>query len=264
MKNSICIAFFLIAIFSNAQEKIGNYSYIEVPDRFEFISGDNTYKMSDMMVFYFEKKGMSAYRKAKSPDVSKCNVLFADIEKSKSFLSTKLSVELRNCNDEVVFKSDYGMSKEKAYEKMYPDALRQAFATFTAGDVVRAEAKIIAPSSATEVTNVVQEKKDDLNVEVVTDAVNTTMKSVPEASFSNYQLNDSSYLLKKVESGFTFFLTQEGDNNFVKVGDISLKENGTFTMVDIYGEIKSGYFNSSQDLVVKLSSGAEVIYKKAL
>ncbi len=40
---------------------------------------------------------------------------------------TKLSIELKDCNDQVVYTSEIGESREKEYNKAYNEALRDAF-----------------------------------------------------------------------------------------------------------------------------------------
>ena len=40
---------------------------------------------------------------------------------------TKLNVQLKDCNDRVVFISDIGESREKEYQRAYTDALRESF-----------------------------------------------------------------------------------------------------------------------------------------
>ncbi len=274
------LVLFVSLIFINictAQGTIGDYSYVEVPDRFEFLSGDNKYQLSDMMVYYIEKKGIEAYRKNDSPNVPKCNVLYADIDKNKSLFLTKLAIVFKDCNGEVVFKSNEGSSKSKDHAKMYPDALRQAFKSFTAKDVERAEAKLLSPVNPVAETVVKSPKAvvvkneiaktriEDVELDEVEEVmVDKAQVVLPQATFTNYQLNGKSYLLKKVATGYSLFATQAGNDNFIKVGDLSLLGNGSFKMIDIYGETKEGVFNAKQDLVIKLSSGVDVTYKKEL
>jgi hypothetical protein len=45
---------------------------------------------------------------------------------------TKLGVELKNCNDQVVYTSEMGESREKEYQRAYNEALRDAFKSIEA------------------------------------------------------------------------------------------------------------------------------------
>ena len=271
MKNIFLIACLFIASICTAQDNIGAYSFIEVPDRFEFTPGDNPYQMSEMMVYYLEKKGMKASRKIDSPNVPKCDALYADMIRGTSVLSTRLFFVLKDCNDRIVFQSREGKSKVKAHAKAYPDALRMAFKTFTKNDInisevieipdVTAKKEKVAPIEMS-VVKTTDEIKEVVEPKAVETAANATKNEIPEASFSNYTLKENTYLLKKVATGFTLFLVQEGSENFIKVGELKMAEKASFMMVDIYGENKSGYFNEKQDLVIQLANGNELVYTK--
>lgn len=273
MKNIVLIVCMFVANICASQEGVGIYDFIEVPDRFEFISKDNPHQMSDMMVFYLEKKGLKTYRKIDSPNVPKCDALYGDIMRVSNLLTTKLIFVLKDCNDRIVFQSREGRSKVKDYAKAYPDALRMAFKTFSKKDVNISEvpeAPIVVineenvetiKSSVVKTTDAIKEVS---KLAVTEDAVNVAINQMPEASFSNYKLKENTYLLKKVATGFTLFLVQEGSENFIKVGELKMDKEASFMMVDIYGETKPGYFNEKQDLVIQLSNGSELIYTKEI
>lgn len=276
MKYLALFTFIFLTSFCKAQGTIGSYSFIEVPDRFEFLSGDNPYQLSDMMVFYLEKKGMKAYRESETPDVSKCEILYADIERGSNLFVSKLSIIIKDCNNRILFRSQEGKSKEKAYAKSYPDALRKAFSSVAKKDIdvsnltnttlLQEDIEKENPIENVEVKTTISEiaiQKLPLEKEKST-PVKNEMNWIPVSLFSNYSLNGQSYLLKKVANGFTLFLTQEENDNFVKVGDIKIIKAAAFTMTDLYGENKSGYFNANQDVVIKLSNGNELVYTKEL
>lgn len=272
MKKIALLALMIITNICNAQDNIGNYSFIEVPERFEFLSGDNPYQLSEMMVFYFEKYELKVYREKDSPNVSKCDILYADIVKEKSILFTKLSITIKDCLNTIIYKSPIGRSNVKLYSKAYPDALRDAFNGFDKDDINMLEAdtaldekpQIVKDDSITNSNPIGDELQERslLNKQEV-QLVNK-INNVPQISFSNYSLNAKSYLLKKVSSGFILYLTQEGKDAFVKIGEIMVNQNATFSMEDIYGDTKNGYFNLNQDLIIKLSDGKEIVYKKEL
>jgi hypothetical protein len=58
--------------------------------------------------------------------------LYYDIVKENAFLTTKVHITLKDCYGKVVFESETGVSREKAYELAYPDALSEAFASVDA------------------------------------------------------------------------------------------------------------------------------------
>jgi len=258
MKKIVLLLLF-ISTFCKAQQSINEYSFIEVPDRFEFVFGDNPYRLSEMMVFYLGKNDLKAYRQSDTPNVSKCDILYADLIKGKSMFTTKLSIVLKDCNDTVLYQSPDGSSRIKTYDKSYPDALRDAFKFFSVKNI-----KMLPEQEKNE--SKVEIKENDLQID--TDTPETATKditnlgNVPESLFTTYSNDGKSYLLKKVATGFILFLTQEDKDDLVKIGDIVLNKDALFTMQDIYGDSKSGYFNKEQDVIIELSNGKEIRYKR--
>lgn len=284
MKNILLVACLCLVNFGFAQENIDRYNFIEVPDRFEFLSGDNPYQLSDMMVFYIEKKGLKAYKQVDSPNIPKCDALYADLLKAPSAFGTNLTFVLKDCNNNILFQSGKGNSKVKEYKKAYPDALRKAFKTFTNEDFtialpremksVRTEEKQVEQTKpsvepilkATEVTTEMVSKVPTEEVKEVKppklETIVVNEEQLPEAAITNYKRDENVYLLKKVPSGYTLFLVQEGVDNFIKVGELTILEGAIFSMKDIYGEDKSGYFNKNQDLLIELANGNKIVYLK--
>jgi hypothetical protein len=60
----------------------------------------------------------------------RCSLLYYDIVKENAFLTTNIT--LKDCYGKVVFKSETGASRTKAYELAYPEALNEAFVSVDA------------------------------------------------------------------------------------------------------------------------------------
>jgi hypothetical protein len=56
--------------------------------------------------------------------------MLVNVEKEKGFLRTKLRIDLLDCNNNLIMSSRVGNSNEKAFDKAYTLALRDAFETF--------------------------------------------------------------------------------------------------------------------------------------
>ncbi len=80
----------------------------------------------------FEKKGFQVfYPNDELPidaKMDRCKVLYGDLIKDSNFLTTKLTIVLKDCAGKAVFTSLEGKSKEKEYKKAYYEALREASA----------------------------------------------------------------------------------------------------------------------------------------
>ena len=120
--------------FAKAQNNLNDYKYIVVPHFYEFIQGKDTYRLNTITRFLFKKRGFNAFmaEEIKEADylTNNCLALNADVVNLGGFTRTKLMIVLTNCDNEVVFSSDEGISKLKEYEKAYKEALNKAFVSF--------------------------------------------------------------------------------------------------------------------------------------
>lgn len=127
---------FALFIISNtfAQANLNNYKYVIVPKKFEFLKEANQYRLNELTEFLFNKYGFQALMEGDSyPDdllKNRCLALKSNLIKDSGLFKTKISVELKDCNDQVVYTSEVGESREKEYEKAYNEAVRNAFKSF--------------------------------------------------------------------------------------------------------------------------------------
>jgi hypothetical protein len=104
-----------------AQSPLDSYKYIIVPKKFDFLRKENEYRVNSQTKFLFEKNGFTTLLKGQDyPDDLLANpCLGAEanvIDESNSFTS-KVRISLTNCQDQVVYTSEQGKSKEKDYAK---------------------------------------------------------------------------------------------------------------------------------------------------
>lgn len=134
MKKVAVLFFWFCSWMSFAQSNLNQYQYVIVPSRFSFSSIQDDYRLNTLTKLLLEKYGFKAYLDTDAlPQEllqSKCEPLYADVEKSGSFIRTKMQVVLKDCQNNVVYRSDIGSSKEKEYRVAYTQSLRGAFDSF--------------------------------------------------------------------------------------------------------------------------------------
>lgn len=118
-----------------AQKTIHNYAYVVVPEQFYFQDAPGQYQLNELVKFLFKKEGMTVfYDSEKIPQEMKmidCGGLKMKLNKESSMFKVKVSFSLTNCENDVVFKSEQGTSREKDYQKAYHESIRNAFKGFT-------------------------------------------------------------------------------------------------------------------------------------
>ncbi len=118
---------FQLSVF--AQKTINDYKYVIVPVKFDFQKEPNEYRLSTFTKAHLEKMGFTVFYDDKMPVElisNRCGALYAYLERESAFLATKMSVSLKDCQNNVIFKSQEGKSKEKSFTKAYAEALDNA------------------------------------------------------------------------------------------------------------------------------------------
>lgn len=218
------LALFIISS-TFAQANLNNYKYVIVPKKFEFLREANQYRLNELTEFLFNKYGFQALMEGDSypGDLLKdrCLALKSNLIKDSGLFKTKISIELKNCNDQVVFTSEVGESREKEYEKAYNEAVRNAFKsleTINYQYVPKEKDNVAVTSEVSKNVEVAQEIKqlkaelDSLKAEkqtavAQTEAVQTestvqpVQKAMPSVVRSEEKTSDILYA-QPIENGF--------------------------------------------------------------
>lgn len=123
----------MFSVSGYAQNTINNYKYVLIPERFDFSREDNQYGLNTLAKMLIEEKGFTAYfDNTELPQElagNKCNALKAEVTQRKALFATNLTLVLKDCQGNIVFKSKEGKSREKEFNTSYNMALRDAFSS---------------------------------------------------------------------------------------------------------------------------------------
>jgi len=131
MKRIALLLLLFVSLSGYAQTSINNYKYVLVPEKFDFLKDVNQYGLNTQAKLYLEAKGFTVYFDnadlPKELASDKCNALKAEITQRKAFFTTNLTLVLKDCQGNIIFKGKEGKSREKEYTSAYDEALREAF-----------------------------------------------------------------------------------------------------------------------------------------
>lgn len=131
MKKYALLLLLLISASAYAQNTINNYKYVLVPEKFSFFKQENQYRLNALTKALLEEKGFTVYYdNTELPQEianNKCAALLVDLVEKKGMFSTNLTLLLKDCQNNIVFKSKEGKSREKEFSTSYNLALRDAF-----------------------------------------------------------------------------------------------------------------------------------------
>ena len=252
MKQFIVIIFAcLISISAISQSTdLSNYSYVVVPDRFEFLSTPDRYQLNSMAVFYLNKSGFNAFLSSKMPNVNRCDGLYADVEEFGGIFGTKLQVVLRDCNDNEVYRSEEGRSKYKEYDKSYQDALRKAFESIERLRVKQKDFVLLKDSSTVNGDDTMK-SKSELVSEVSSQVSMVSGIMLPTSKFSNYSKDGKSFLLRKTSDGYSLYEENtSSEDGFQLMGKIVVMEK-VVKYMDTSGKVFDAVFDAEGNLTIK-------------
>lgn len=128
----VTILFFgCFTLHSQKKADINSFKYVIVPAKFDFLKERDQYQTSSLTKFLFKKSGFETFLSDESfpVDLSKnrCLALTGNVQRESSFLSTKIYIELLDCQNNIIYKTDIAKTREKTFEKAYRMVIRKAF-----------------------------------------------------------------------------------------------------------------------------------------
>ncbi|MFV5698794.1 hypothetical protein ACM55H_10535 [Flavobacterium sp. ZT3R17] len=163
MKTRFLFLAVLISSYCFSQS-INDYKAVLIPLKFDFVKSDNQYRLATLSKFNLNKAGFQAFYTNESLPKEyndRCSLMYFDVVKEKSFLTTKLYITFKDCNGKIIFQSANGISKEKDFQLAYTEALNKAFISVYALEykynnaVVRNSDTNLNPTSPSPVSEVV-------------------------------------------------------------------------------------------------------------
>jgi hypothetical protein len=131
MKRYLLVLLLFPSLAGYSQNTINNYKYVVVPEKFDFLKQNDQYSLNSLAKGLLAYKGFTVYfdNNELPGEVAnnKCRALSADVLERKTMFTTSLTLLLKDCQGNIIFKSKEGKSREKEYRVAYSMALRDAF-----------------------------------------------------------------------------------------------------------------------------------------
>jgi len=131
MKRYLLILLLFLSFSGYSQNTINNYKYVVVPEKYSFLKQNDQYSLNSLTKALLQDKGFTVYFENNELPTelanNKCRALSADLLEKSGMFTTGLTLVLKDCQGNIVFKSKEGKSREKDYQAAYSEALRDAF-----------------------------------------------------------------------------------------------------------------------------------------
>lgn len=276
-----------------AQNSLDAYKYFIVPVKYNEFKEADKYQLNSMTKFLFEKYGFQTLTEGVGypSDLMKnpCLAVTAQFVNQSSMLTTKVSIDLKDCYNKVVYSSELGKSKIKDYKKSFQEALRNTFVSFkdldysydSNGDVsanqvvVNSEpVKVASPEVLPPVTQRVETPKKEV-VPIValvpaksteTENVKAENKSATNSIAKSYKNENISFMLIDQNNKMVAYVKSSKNKNY-KNGEMI----GSFTktsLPNVYRitwknqdgkfEDTTGYIDDAGNLKVDINQNGKI------
>jgi len=129
----IVLLFILISSYSFSQS-VNDYEYVFIPAKFSIFKEKNKYGMNLSTKLVLQKYGFKPFFITDTvPDNianTNCEKLYADLVEDNNLFTTKIKIVLKDCQEKIVYETDFGSSREKNLITAYNQALREASKSF--------------------------------------------------------------------------------------------------------------------------------------
>ena len=263
MKKLFVIAVLMVVLQNTfAQSDLSEYSYIVIPEKYEFLFEEDQHQLNSMTKFLFNKYGFNAFFPNELPNVRRCDGLWANVEGKPGFIWTTLQLVIRDCYGTVVYRGIEGKSKYKEYRKAYQDALRNSFEGIAAMGVSQKAVEGTPDLKETSISG--KEGNQASNKKAVsTKALTFGLAYIPKEKFSNYTYQGVNYLLRRTTNGYSFYQeVEEAEDGLVLLGRI-IQDGDRLKYKAENGEKTEVRFIEGAHLELKTSSGITTYRYKA-
>ncbi len=134
MKIVSLIILTFITVAAHSQNTINSYKYVLVPQKFDFLRDNDEYGLNTTAKSLLEQKGFTVYwingDIPQTLAANRCAALTVEMTQRKALFSTNLTLVLKDCSGNIIFKGKEGRSWEKEFNVAYDEALKNAFTSF--------------------------------------------------------------------------------------------------------------------------------------
>jgi hypothetical protein len=261
MTKYVLVLFFCLSAGSKcfSQSDMSDYSFVIVPERFDFLNEDDKYQLNSIAEFLFNKHGFHAFKSSNAPNAKRCDGLYAEVVNVNAMLRTKLELVLRDCNDFEVYRSPEGVTRLKKFKQAHQDALRKAFAYFDGMEVNQKEIEYF--------DEVVEASITDREIPMIPKISDTELPlavtNLPKARFSSYKSGEGAYMLRKTETGYALFKeSAEAQDGLLMIGKIELTGDASrLQFIAADKTILNASFDVSENLTIQ-KEGGSVTYNR--
>jgi len=243
MKNFLYVLFSVLFLGVCQGQEVNKYEYVIVDSQFGFVKKVDGYDTSTLTKFLFNKLGYKAYLDTdETPEnltlnTNRCKALFATAVSKSNWLTTRIIIELRDCNNKLIYTSEVGESRIKDYKRSYRQAFRNAFQSVSKLNYKFDKSLVTTTNETPNVEKtVVTPKKEVKKPKIITKKTTPSNENLKGVSLLYAQKNSNGYQLanKKSEVLFVLLNTSQENKFIIKDKNGTLTKSGSIWIAEYY------------------------------
>lgn len=246
MKHFLTATAFLLLLLQSAQAQntMSDYAFIVVPQQFDFQREKDQYQINTLMRHLFRNAGFNAIYDIETGMLPECEGLYTDLDVTSVFLGTRLAIEIKDCYDNVVFRSPTISSREKQYRDIYHNTIREAFQSIDAlrvnqGDLDSFRESVNKRNTLPEVSQLYEKHR-----------VNVSFDELKQESLKAYTFQGTTFYLDDSAANFILYKKNAGSGTFEKKGVLTPTSREGIYLFDKDGKRVLANFDAAHNLLI--------------
>lgn len=219
MKKSVLLLLLLGFSFSFSQE---NYKYVILQKKFSFFKEENKFGLNELTKSFFQKEGFEVFYENDILPTNlyqnRCLALHVEPIENNTMFMTKIYFEIKDCNNNLLLKSEIATSKEKLLKTAYTQTFRQSLSSLKDKLNIKNEKSEKINIVASPKSEVVLESDAQVSIGEKTESKSTALYAIPTSN--GYKLVNETpetiFILKKTSTD-TIFTAQKSDKSGVLI-----------------------------------------------
>jgi len=225
MKKITLLLLLLSSTFSIAQEQ---YKYMIIPSKFSFFKEENKYNLNSVSKYFFEKEGFQVYFDTETlPEElakNRCLAVYANAIENNTLFLTKITFEIKDCHNTLIFTSNQGTSREKDLKTANTLAFREALSSMsTKLKLKTAPQKTIYHTTVEPITTIESNTKENDVASKTTETTNPLFAIPTSNGYKLVDANPSTIMVLYNTSNSSIFIAKKDT-----IQGVLIKNNGNW------------------------------------
>ncbi|MCV6628807.1 MAG: hypothetical protein OIF50_02995 [Flavobacteriaceae bacterium] len=266
MKNIFTILIACIfAGISHGQDVLNKYEYVVIPKKFSCFKTPNKYGSSTMISHLLRKQQFqTAYDDAIPPKAQsdRCTILWADLMDHSGVFKTKVQIQFKDCNNQIVYTTEIGSSKIKKYDKAYKEAIQKSMASLQFFNHQYTPSKKKKQSIRIDYTEDVKEVKEDVSVSPEAPIAPPTAKK-PVSTIKDSDIVPLPLQLTAIAIGNSKYKVMDGNNKQRFLLQKGMMDD-LYTVLSEDNKPTGVVYKQQNKWYMKAQTGSDIIYELQL